>query len=93
MNIKDKVIEVLEKDPRTRDNDLLLIAVVLREVYGIQNTFDVALDKRINGNIYESIRRQRQKAQETNPLLRANTIVQSLRSEKEARIREEMRGV
>lgn len=91
MRVADRVMMLLEKEPRTRENDNLLIAYFLKDEYGLQNTFDVALQ--IKGNVYESIRRARQKIQETNPTLRPSEEVYNARMEQERRIREEMRGV
>lgn len=91
MTMREKIVELLMDNPRLRDNDLMLIAYYIRDMYGLQNTFDIALS--LNGNIYESIRRERQKIQETNPTLKASARVQELRDEKEQRTRERMRGV
>lgn len=91
MRVMDRVQMLLERDPKTRENDNLLIAYFLKDEYGIQNTFDVAMQ--IKGNVYESIRRARQKIQETNPMLRPSDEVYRARMEQEARVREEMRGV
>ena len=91
MILQEKVKQLLIDNPKLRDNDNLLIAYYLRDVYGLQNTFDIALMTKIN--IYESIRRTRQKVQETNPLLRSSKEVERARREKEARVREEVRGV
>ena len=91
MRVSDRVQILLEKEPKTRENDNLLIAYFLKDEYGLSNTFDVALN--IKGNIYESIRRARQKIQETNPMLRPSEEIYKARMEQERRVREEMRGV
>lgn len=91
MLIKDKVMELLVNHPKTRENDNLLIAYVLKDMYGLQNTFDIALYT--NKNIYESIRRSRAKIQETNPNLRPSEEVYKARLINEQRVREEMRGI
>lgn len=91
MNIQDIVEKTLMEVPQTRSNDLMLIAKVIKQLYGYTDTFDIALN--LNGNVYESIRRSRAKIQETNPTLRPNDYVQRLRKEKEERIREEMKGL
>lgn len=93
MNIRTKVEQILSEIPQARENDNLLIAYVIKDIYHIQNTFDIALSKEIKGNVYESIRRARQKAQETNPMLRPSKEVYDARLRKEQEIREVMRGV
>jgi len=91
MNMRDKIADLLERIPQTRENDNLLIAYFLKDEYHIQNTFDVALQ--FNTNVYESVRRARQKIQETNPQLRPAEQVYRARLRREAEIRDEMRGV
>lgn len=91
MNVRDKVEQLLITIPQTRENDGMLIAHAIRELYGYTNTFDIALY--VKGNVYESIRRARQKIQETNPALRPSKEVYEARLKKEADVREAMRGV
>jgi hypothetical protein len=91
MAIKDKVIQLLNDIPQTRENDNLLIAYVIQDEYGLRNLMDVALMTKTN--VYESIRRSRQKAMEDNPLLRPADDVYEARLRKEERVREEMRGL
>lgn len=93
MTIREKIEEILNEIPQTRADDRLLIAYFIKDVYNVQNTFDIALSKEIKGNIYESIRRARQKVQETNPALRPSEAIYKARLMKETQIREEMRGV
>lgn len=93
MLIKDKVEQLLTEVPQTRDNDRLLIARTLDEMFNIKNLYDVALCKEIKGNIYETIRRCRAKIQETNPSLRPSEEVYRARLINEQIIREEMRGL
>lgn len=93
MTVRDKVIQLITENPKLRDNDNLLIAYYIKDVYGLQNTFDIALSDRITGNIYETIRRERQKIQQINPILKASETVQEYRSQKELETRERMRGV
>lgn len=93
MSVFEKVNELLLENPRLRENDNMLIAYYIKEVYGLQNTFDIALSDKINGNIYETIRRARQKIQETNPVLRASEPVQTYRNKKQQDVKERMRGV
>lgn len=91
MNVREKVEEILKGIPQARENDNLLIAYFMKDEYKLQNTFDIALQ--FKTNVYESIRRARQKVQETNPLLRPSKEVYEARLKKEAEIREVMRGV
>ena len=91
MTAREKITELLERIPQTRENDNLLIAYFLKDVYHVQNTFDIALQ--FNTNVYESIRRARQKIQETNHQLRPSEEVYKARLKKEAEIRNEMRGL
>lgn len=91
MNVRAKVEQILSEIPQARENDNLLIAYFMKDEYKLQNTFDIALQ--FKTNVYESIRRARQKVQETNPLLRPSKEVYEARLKKEAEIREVMRGV
>lgn len=93
MTTREKVEQLLTEIPQTRGDDRLLIAYFLKDVYKVQNTFDIALNKNIKGNVYESIRRARQKAQETNPALRPADDIYKARLINETKVREEMRGV
>ena len=89
MTTRDKVERLLVNYPKTRDNDNLLIAYFMRDEYGVQNTFDIA--SKFSTNVYESIRRARQKVMEENPALRPKNDVYEARLEKERKMREEMR--
>ena len=91
MNVREKVEEILKEIPQARENDNLLIAYFMKDEYKLQNTFDIALQ--FKTNVYESIRRARQKVQETNPTLRPSREVYEARLKKEADVRELMRGV
>lgn len=91
MNVREKVEEILKEIPQARENDNLLIAYFMKDEYKLQNTFDIALQ--FKTNVYESIRRARQKVQETNPTLRPSREVYEARLKKEADVREAMRGV
>lgn len=90
-NIDDVVKEYLEIYPMLRNNDLMLMARVIKDVYGFTDTFDIALN--LKGNVFETVRRSRAKIQETNPHLRADENVIKARQVKEQRIREQMRGL
>ena len=91
MNVRTKVEQILKEIPPTRENDNLLIAYFMKDEFKLQNTFDIALQ--FKTNVYESIRRARQKVQETNPTLRPSREVYEARLKKEADVREAMRGV
>lgn len=91
MNVRTKVEQILKEIPQTRENDNLLIAYFMKDEFKLQNTFDIALQ--FKTNVYESIRRARQKVQETNPTLRPSREVYEARLKKEADVREAMRGV
>lgn len=91
MAIKDKVIQLLNDIPQTRENDNLLIAYYVQDEYGLKSLMDVALMTKTN--VYESVRRARQKAMEENPLLRPAEDVYEARLRKEERVRKEMRGL
>lgn len=91
MNVREKVEEILKEIPQARENDNLLIAYFMKDEFKLQNTFDIALQ--FKTNVYESIRRARQKVQETNPTLRPSREVYEARLKKEADVREVMRGV
>jgi hypothetical protein len=91
VNVRAKVEQILTEIPQARENDNLLIAYFIKDEFKLQNTFDIALQ--FKTNVYESIRRARQKVQETNPLLRPSKDVYEARLKKEAEIREVMRGV
>lgn len=91
MNVRTKVEQILQEIPQARENDNLLIAYFMKDEYKLQNTFDIALQ--FKTNVYESIRRARQKVQETNPALRPSREVYEARLKKEEETREVMRGV
>lgn len=93
MTVKEKVTELLTRYPALRNDDKMLIAYYFKDVYGLQNLFDIALCKTIRGNMFETIRRERQKIQEENPMLQPDPIVTELRSQKEQMMKERYRGV
>ena len=89
MTTRDKVERLLVNYPQTRDNDNLLIAYFMKSEYGLMTTFEIA--QKFTTNVYESIRRARQKVMEENPALRPKSDVYEARLEKERRVREELR--
>lgn len=85
---KEHVLEQLIKNPETRNDDKLLIRNIVRDKYG---TTDINELLKHDGNMFEAIRRARQKIQETNPKLRANKNVRRMRAHMEEIVREEVR--
>ena len=85
---RDKVLNLLKLYPNTRDNDNLLIAYYMELEYGVTDTFDIA--RKFSANVYESVRRARQKVMEENPDLRPSKAVYKKRLEKEQKVREEV---
>lgn len=85
---KEYVLEQLIKNPETRNDDKLLIRNIVRDKYG---TTDINELLKYDGNMFEGIRRARQKVQETNPKLRANKNVRRMRAHMEEIVREEVR--
>ena len=78
--LSKQVEEVLENFPMTRGDDRLLISTVYTRWYGVRPT---AGFKEVMSNYelppFESIRRARQKIQETREDLRANADVEKIR--------------
>ena len=89
--IKNIVIETLTDDEGSRNNDLRLQYLVLKKL-GYPTDLK-ALSEITGRNILESIRRQRQKAQETNPLLRADKKVESKRDRQRSYYEDIARGL
>lgn len=85
MEIKRVVEHFLIIDPRTRENDNLLIANVIKEVYGTTDMMKIANET--NSGICETITRVRRKIQESNPML-APVKVTNARRMKEKEVRE-----
>lgn len=76
--LKSIIIDTLAKDKGARNNDLRLYSLVLKKV-GYPTDLK-ELSKMTGTNILETIRRTRQKAQETNPLLQAEGKVKRKRN-------------
>ena len=76
--LKSIIIDTLTKDKGARNNDLRLYSLVLKKV-GYPTDLK-ELSKMTGSNILETIRRTRQKAQETNPLLQAEGKVKRKRN-------------
>lgn len=78
--MQDKVEWCLEKYPKTREDDRILIGAVYTRFYGVDiNTpfRDILLDKNLPN--FESIRRCRQRLQEKNEDLRARGVIEEMR--------------
>ena len=91
MKVKDRVMMLLETKPKTRGDDNLLIVYFIKQEYGLRDTFEIA--KKVNTNLYESVRRARQKVQETNPLLKPDDKISKARANKEKKVRRSVKGV
>lgn len=88
---KDQVLHEFKRHPEARCNDMLLIAYIMKDFYDITDLFTAS--NYFTKNIYESVRRSRQKLQETNPMLRPDESCLELRAKREKKIREAMKGV
>lgn len=75
--LKSIILNILAKDKGARNNDLRLYSLVLKKV-GYPTDLK-ELSKMTGSNVLETIRRTRQKAQETNPLLAADGKVKRRR--------------
>lgn len=84
------VTEILEDRPETRSNDNELIYQYLKRM-GMPTDYEYLRGYKVN--VSESIRRTRQKIQQTNPQLRAKAKTQLNRLNIERTVRETMRGV
>lgn len=91
MKIYEYVTKVLEENPAARNNDNLLVAIVMEDLYGIKSMKTLA--KKTSVNMYDSISRLRRKAQELNPNLLPNDHVKGERKKRELRIKEWARSV
>lgn len=90
--IRKATEKMLIKYQLTRANDIFLCQKVLEELNLPTDLKELA--KKTQGvNILESIRRSRQKIQETNPMLKPNEQVSKRRKQLEEEIRNEMRGI
>lgn len=90
--IKELVNKYLVEVPQTRNNDNLLIAYIIKDLYGSYDMRDVALST--SSSVCGSIIRERAKIQnEINPNLQADEPVRLARNEKAMRTKEEMRGL
>ena len=93
--IQERVERVLRMDPKARDNDDYLYALVCRQQ---MDTTRISLDAAFRNSIslglpnYESVRRARQKAQRDNPELKGTIQNRRRRAALERQYREYARG-
>lgn len=87
--LKEIVCDYLTQYPQLRDNDNMLIARIMKEVFGYRDMYDVALAT--SNNIYMTITRYRRKIQEENPLLASSKAVEEARRRYEEQVKEMMR--
>lgn len=90
MTIKEAVLKILQESPKARANDNYLIYRVYRLMNWPMNLAEIAKE---GENKFESIRRERARAQKLNPFLLPNREITKLRKAKEERFRNEMRGI
>lgn len=91
MTIFNFIQQTLEENPATRNNDNLLVAIVMKELYGITTLNQMA--KSTSVNMYDSISRLRRKAQQLNPNLEPTDSVKGERKKRELRIKEWAKSV
>lgn len=80
-DIRNKVFNKMVKNKKTRDNDNLLIAEILKDVYKTTDMREVA--KMTNEGICETITRMRRMVQKTNPLVASSKNASKARTRKE----------
>ena len=86
--IKDAVENVLKSDKGSRNNDVRLIRLTLQKLKFPQ---DMETLEKLQGNIFETIRRYRQKIQEQNPFLQATEKTRCNRQKRKEQIEEWLR--
>ncbi len=89
-HLKKKVTAILVRNTSARNNDNVLIAKVLKDMYGTTDMEQIA--KVETTSITESITRVRRLVQRANPFLGPTKNVSKRRRMKELEIKEEMRG-
>ena len=88
--IRQAVYQVLTQSEEARGNDNYLIYKVFEMMGWSTDLKDIANSRK---NRFETIRRYRQKIQETNPSLQPDEFILKRRNAYEAIKREEMRGL
>lgn len=84
--IRNRVSNIMTRNKQTRDNDNLLIAKVLKEVYGTTDMAKIA--ELTSEGICESITRSRRFVQKNNPFLASSSKTTKARRRKEEKYRE-----
>lgn len=90
--VQDMVLFELEARPETRSSDRELIMAVYRDFYGVTTDSFMKVMHRTDLPKFESIRRARQKLQETEEDLRAAAPVEQARMDLQAEYLEYVRG-
>lgn len=80
----ETVRQILTERPATRNNDILLMVEFCQRT-GLSTDLKDHVES--NTNWLESIRRARQMVQKTNPMLRANNIMDERRKQNESEVR------
>lgn len=84
--IKPIIIDTMSRNARTRDNDNLLIAKVLREIYGTSDLAEIA--EITSEGVCESITRSRRIIQQTMPYLASSPKTTKARKRRQETYRE-----
>lgn len=88
MEIKNAVMDVLKTSRLARNNDIECIYLTLKK---LDMPTDIKELRDLNGNIFETIRRQRQKLQENIPFLAADENTRRNRKRKEEDVKEKVK--
>lgn len=89
--IKSRVMNIMIRNKKTRDNDNLLIAKALKELYGSTDIAEIAQVE--TTSICETITRMRRMIQRSNPLLGPSKNVSKRRQMREEEFKEMARGI
>ena len=89
-HLKQKVTAIMTKNKSSRNNDNVLVAKVLKEMYGTSDMEEIA--KMTNVSVVESITRMRRLIQRSNPFLGPTQNVSKRRRMKQIQYENEMRG-
>lgn len=74
----DRCLDILKRDPLARNSDKVLIWEVFKETYTVKDG-RIDFDAWMNSVSTESVRRCRQKIQETHQELQADNVIQTYR--------------
>lgn len=78
MKLYDRVLKILTENKMARNSDKVLIWEVFKETYTVKDG-RIDFDAWMNSISTESVRRCRQKIQETHPELQADNVIQTYR--------------